>query len=458
MATTTVSIGSNQNIDTAKPSTCTGSGPFYTVTWDSSISSDVGVGDIVTAVHFTTSSTYTYLITAIHGTTFTLKYASDTASTGDDSPCDLCDDSYCTNPPDFTFKRAFSQFGLFEGDLSTNATSLWANGDDVVGVMRADTTFTAPRTFFDSATTVSSVRLTAQEGERHKGSPGDGDQQALIKPTNGSGHNNGIVEVDIDDFTIEWIEINLDDLDSTNTNKAVLVRNNYNNCVIRNNLIHDKEGNPGGTGPFMIHFVNGGLSSDTCYIFNNFVYNIVETSDDGASAINTNLIIGISHIYNNTVYNLEANGATRIAFAYRYGSSAGSVNYIRNNIATKLEANSASDQRAFWKSTGGATEIASNNLSDDTSDATYQAPGTGSLVEQSLVNDVKFVSTVAGSEDLHLQNTSVCVGAGYDVGSISGINFDIDGLDRNTMNVNWDMGADQTEAHINGAFFMFLDV
>ena len=48
MATTTVSIGSNQNIDTETPaSTVTSSDPDYTITFSSNPNSTVAVGDII---------------------------------------------------------------------------------------------------------------------------------------------------------------------------------------------------------------------------------------------------------------------------------------------------------------------------------------------------------------------------------------------------------------------------
>lgn len=82
-----------------------GSGPSYTVTYDSGQDiSNAKVGNFVyvekrtagAGVNSTVASTYVYLITAIGETgefgdqpEMTLKYIYDTANTGDDSPADL---------------------------------------------------------------------------------------------------------------------------------------------------------------------------------------------------------------------------------------------------------------------------------------------------------------------------------------------------------------------------------
>ena len=73
MATTTVTIGSNQSISTNTTSGSSGSGP-YVITFTSSVDSKVVVGDIFvisdTTSHF---ATHTYLVTAISGSNYTLK-------------------------------------------------------------------------------------------------------------------------------------------------------------------------------------------------------------------------------------------------------------------------------------------------------------------------------------------------------------------------------------------------
>jgi hypothetical protein len=395
MATTVTSIGSNQNIDTAVPSTTSGSGPLYDITWNKTLSTSVAIGDLATATDFT-SGAYVYLITAISGSTYTLKYIS--GAGGDQSPADLCDDSYCSSPPTFTFKRAFSTITLFEAMVDDASPSYWGTTDDVVGELHADSNFTDATVNFDNKQSLSSVTLSVYEDDRHDGTAESG---ALWKPTTGSGHDVGILRVAIDSMRIEWIDFSLDSLDSTNTNKTIVLTGTNDDCIIRNNLIHDKYGNPGNNGPFMIHVIGAGAASDSIYILNNIIYNVEETSDDTANAVNTNLWGGNAYIYNNTVYNIVSNGGTKFAIAYRFGNPASSNTRIKNNIASKLDSANATGERAYeyGPSNGGAGTVdEAYNLSDDTASTAYEASGTGSLIDKTLA-EIAFVSTTAGSED-----------------------------------------------------------
>jgi hypothetical protein len=455
MATTVTSIGSNQNIDTAVPSTTSGSGPLYDITWNKTLSTSVAIGDLATATDFT-SGAYVYLITAISGSTYTLKYIS--GAGGDQSPADLCDDSYCSSPPTFTFKRAFSTITLFEAMVDDASPSYWGTTDDVVGELHADSNFTDATVNFDNKQSLSSVTLSVYEDDRHDGTAESG---ALWKPTTGSGHDVGILRVAIDSMRIEWIDFSLDSLDSTNTNKTIVLTGTNDDCIIRNNLIHDKYGNPGNNGPFMIHVIGAGAASDSIYILNNIIYNVEETSDDTANAVNTNLWGGNAYIYNNTVYNIVSNGSTKYAIAYRFGNPASSNTRIKNNIASKLDSANATGERAYeyGPSNGGAGTVdEAYNLSDDTASTAYEASGTGSLIDKTLA-EIAFVSTTAGSEDLHIQDSSVCSEAGDDLGTTNEVNIDINGFDRDGGGVTWDMGAHQVSRASTGnpAFFMFID-
>ena len=106
MARNTVEVVSDKAV-----SSCSGSGPSYTVNYSAKVTWDPGdagppaipvqVGDNVTAYKMaagdgahgdggTDVSTYTYLVTGItDGDTLTLKYITDSNGDGDDSPCDL---------------------------------------------------------------------------------------------------------------------------------------------------------------------------------------------------------------------------------------------------------------------------------------------------------------------------------------------------------------------------------
>lgn len=458
MPTTTVSIGSNQNISTVTPASTSGSNP-YVITFTSTPSSSVAVGDLFLIADETTFfATYTYLLTNISGSNYTLKQVDDGGSgMGDLSPYgNFYDMSYQQSAG--TFKRAFSTITLFEAMVDDASPSYWGSSDDVVGELHADSNFTDATVNFDNKQSLSSVTLSVYEDDRHDGTAESG---ALWKPTANSGHNVGILRINIDNMTAEWLDISLDSLDSRNTNKAIVLVGTNNNNIIRNNLIHDKNGNPGSTGPFMIHTLAAGASSDSLYIFNNIIYNIVETSNDSASAVNTNVWGGNAYIYNNTVYNIVSNGGSKIAIAYRFGNPASSNTRIKNNIASKLDSANATGERAYehGPNNGGAGTVdEAYNLSDDTASTAYEASGTGSLIDKTLA-EIAFVSTTAGSEDLHIQSSSVCAEAGVDLGTTNDVNIDINGRDRDAQGDTWDIGAHQVSeaAADTGAMFIIFD-
>ena len=458
MATTTVSIGSNQNIDTETPSGASGSNP-YTVTFGTNPNSNVAVGDIMTMDDSANSGdTIIYLLTGISGSNYTVKWCSGGGSA--QSPTDIVD-AY-GDQEDAVFKRAFSTITLFEAMVDDASPSYWGSSDDVVGELHADSNFTDATVNFSQKQSLSSVTLSVYEDDRHDGTAESG---ALWKPTSGSGHDAGILRINIDDMTAEWLDISFDSLDSTNTNKGILFVGTNNNNIIRNNLIHDKNGNPGNNGPFPIHAIGAGASSDTLYIFNNIVYNIVETNNDSASGINISAWAGNAYIYNNTVYNIQGNGGSKRGIGFRFGNPTSSNTRIKNNIASKCQGNTS---RAYWKNSSGSTVDSANNLSDDTTDAAYNAEDMGQNLNDSsaligkTLAQIDFVSTSAGSEDLHLDADSVCLEAGVDLGTTNEVNIDIDGIDRDATGVTWDIGADQRSTADSGsagkAFLIFLDI
>lgn len=466
MATTTVSIGSNQNIDTETPASSSGSGPSYVVTFGTT-PSGIHVGDIGVMDTFSwdeeMESQYTFLVTAISGGNITLKYCTDSEGFGDASPYGLYSTAGSSGSPvqaTMTFKRAFSTITLFEAMIDDSSPTLFGTSDDVVGELHSDSNFTDATVNFNQKQSLSSVTLSVYSDDRHDGTAESG---ALWKPTANSGHDQGILRIDIDDMTAEWLDISFDSLDSRDTNKAIVLVGTNNNNIIRNNLIHDKNGNPGNNGPFMIHTLAAGASSDSLYVLNNIIYNIVETSNDSASAVNINAWAGNAYIYNNTVYNIQGQGGSKHGIGFRFGNPSSSNTRIKNNIASKCE---GGNNRAYWKNSSGSTVDSANNLSDDTTDAAYNAEDMGQSLNDSsaltgkTLAQIDFVSTSAGSEDLHLDSDSVCRQAGVDLGTTNGVDIDIDGFDRDANGVVWDIGADQTaneSATTNAPFIMFVD-
>ena len=147
--------------------------------------------------------------------------------------------------------RDYSTIAGWEADLDDEA--VYSDGDHAVGEMYADSTFTGATTTINGGSDIggsasdelASVKLTVHADSRHDGTAESG---ALLKPTSAAGHNTGIISIAVDNVTIEWLDISMDSLDSTNTNTAMKMVSGAGNCTIRNMLIHDKGGNPGNTG------------------------------------------------------------------------------------------------------------------------------------------------------------------------------------------------------------------
>jgi hypothetical protein len=361
--------------------------------------------------------------------------------------------------------RDYSTIVAWEADLSDDA--VYADTNDAVGVMYADSTFTDATVTINGGISIggssgqdlASVTLTVVAADRHDGTAESG---ALLKPTANSGHDVGIIRIDRDNVTIEWLDISLDSLDARNTNKAIVLTGTNDDNIIRNNLIHDKGGNPGSAHSAGIHRFSGGAASDTLSILNNIIYSIVETSGDHTVGINLNQWAGIANLYNNTVYKITSNGGSKYAYGFLFGREAGATVNIKNNLVALLD---GAQERAYYKNGSGSTANTANNLSDDTAGADYDAEDmaqslndSSSLIGQTLT-EISFVSTGVGTEDLHIDEDSVCVDAGADLGTTGGVQTDINGRDRDASADTWDIGAHEfvPEATAGASFLLFLD-
>tara|TARA_R100000005_G_C4993529_1_gene200559 strand:- start:1037 stop:2173 length:1137 start_codon:yes stop_codon:yes gene_type:complete len=369
-----------------------------------------------------------------------------------------------------TNSRDYSTISAWEADLSD--ASIYSDGDDAVGEIYADSTFTGNTVTIDGGTSIggsagqdlNSVKLTVAAGNRHDGTAESG---ALLKPTANSGHNVGIIAIERDNFTLEWLDISLDSLDSANTNQAIRMNSGVGNLTIRNMLIHDKGGNPGSNGPFGIVSGQSATTSTNWYFLNNIFYSFIETSDDSAGAIIIRAFTGNLYIYNNTVYKIKSHGGSKDAIGFRFGDGTHVQANIKNNIVAGLDEGDIA--AAYWMDevpNSNRVLNSATNLSDDTSDAAKDAEDfdvnkndSTALIGKTLAQ-IAFVSTTAGSEDLHITEDSVCVDAGTDVGTTGGVQTDINGRDRDAQGDTWDIGAHEFVADSDdsaGTFMIFTD-
>ena len=365
-----------------------------------------------------------------------------------------------------TSSRDYSTISAWEADLSD--ASIYSDGDDAVGEMYADSTFTGNTVTINGGTSIGgssgqdldSVKLTVHADSRHDGTAESG---ALLKPTTGSGHSQGIIRIQRDTFTIEWLDISMDSLDSTNTNVAIKLESGVGNCTIRNMLIHDKGGNPGSAGPVAIHSNQAAITTNNWYFLNNIIYSIIETADDSSSAINCRAFQGNLYIYNNTIYLIKSHGGSKDAVGIRCANDADTTANIKNNIVAGLDG--ADKNHGYILDNGSATLNSATNLSDDSVDAADDAEDFGRSANDSsgligkTLAQIAFVSTTGGSEDLHITADSVCVDAGTDLGTAGGTQTDINGRDRDAEGDTWDIGAHELVADdtTGAAFIMFVD-
>jgi len=162
----------------------------------------------------------------------------------------------------------------------------------------------------------------------------------------------------------------------------------------------------------------------SCWAVNNFIMNSDTNKGGFNAAVGIYTAFGTldaarAKVYNNSIVNMHG-----------YRNSSGSVGTCgimvnsgfadwRNNVNGKN-----TGVTDFYKY--GTCDILNyNNISQGTTATSYGTPKTGCLDNQDPDTDVKFTSTVIGSEDLHLQDVdSVAYGAGLAVVEVS---TDIDG-------------------------------
>lgn len=416
MATVVTSIGSNSSIDTETPSSCSGSYSPYTVTF-STTPTGVNIGDKVEIEDQSSYySTFTYRVTGISGTSYTLVYVTDTAAWGDVSPCDLLDFSWGQAPA--TFKRFYSSITNWEAGLDD--TDVYASSDVAVGECHNDSVFNETVTINGGGTVgLASVKLSVHSGSRHTGTAGTGARIVTSSTAD-------VIKVTRAKVTIEWLEIENTSTSTTTSQPALVeLQNNTsgNECYVQNMILHDF----GISDTYSIR----GIQSGTYNVIQNcFIYAITNSGSGagyGITGSGTGMVIS-----NNTIFDITTDGIATCGHAIN-GSA-----LVRNNVAL-----SCGDD-CFVDSCGVTVPASSDyNLSDD-----LTAFGANAVTSADGVTAANTITnTTSGSENLHLKSGSYAIQAGTDLGTNpTGVEIDIDGLNRDTDTrlFDWDIGADQT--------------
>ena len=437
MATVTVSIGNNQSIDTETPSGCTGSGPWV-VTFASTPNSDVAVGDIYVAQDESFSyATFTFLLTDISGSNYTLKYITcddeGMGSCGSTSPCEIYNSMFETIAG--TFKRCYQTITLFEAGL--NDSNLYDSGDDIVGELHDDADFTETNVNFNYNTNINSIKLTVYEADRHLGVIG-ASGKVIWKPT----ANNELINLSVDDITVSWIEF---DFTNFTNNVGVDVSTGSDDIYVTNNIFHGMPNHANNLNP--LRFSGNG------YVMNNMFYNM---TDAGDFAFGINLSQGSKAVgcYNNTIYKITNTGADD-ANGIRTGDT---DHLLKNNLVMTITGGSC------YVSDGGVSASSDYNVGSDTS--ANSAFGSNSVNSAVLADTFEEYGTATATDFLRLKTGSAAIGVSEDlVTTPAGVNIDLNGFDRNSVAVDWDAGCFQfttsapaVSSATNAAFLLFLEV
>jgi len=463
MATVVTNIGSNTSIDTETPTTCSGSSSPYTVQFGTD-PTGVSIGDIAVINDSTMGAEFTFLVTNISGSAYTLTYMSDDSGMGDTSPCDMYNEMF--GQASATFKRAYSTISAWDSGLDNS--DIYSSGDTAQGEMYDDSDFlnSSAITITGGGTVDLNHRtLTAAVGQRHDGTANTGVR--LLRNADSDSNflriDSSVGSTSSEGNQIEWLE-----LDANEKNvRAIVSLGTY--CGAQNNLVHGGRWSGGNQ-------VTNGISSGAKqnWICNNIVYDLY--LDNGSS--NAAGIYGIyqSHIdwvacVNNTVYNVRSNSSESADACVGIWVRDGWYDpMVCNNICLDTTAdNGDSPDFGVEYSTIPYVHVVSNYSSDDT------ATGGDYQHNQSAANT--FVSVDSGTEDFHLKDGSNALRAGKDMGSHEASfhsrrmpynpydwDVDINGRDRDSEGDDWDIGAHQCEscsedaaATGNPAFMLFFD-
>lgn len=338
-----------------------------------------------------------------------------------------------------TSGRDYSTMTAWEADLDNDTP--YDAGDTTRGECYDDSVFDESVTINGGGTLgIATWILSVASGEMHDGTAGTGARN--VRTAAG-----GITTArqDTINHELSLLEVNL----NGNTGTAVTSASSNGNTKTYQRLLLHGGGN-GTVDGLIVGFFSS--SAGRGYIINDIVYDFNRTTA-GATLLNGIAATssgGLVFIYNSTVFDITRSSATGDVGGIVVANS--SVFTVKNCAALDTGGDTSGAIKDFVFP--GTSPDADWNLSSDTTadDALASPPGNCIL---SAASADQFVSTVGGSEDLHLKSGADCIDAGTDLGTTpTGVNIDIDGRDRDAEGDTWDIGADEfVAAPPGGAFF-----
>jgi hypothetical protein len=303
-------------------------------------------------------------------------------------------------------------------------SDIYGTGSNAVGVCYNDSAF-------DEAITINggggfgmgSRRLTVAEADRHTGIAGTGAR--VVKTSSAV----TAIHLTITNSVVEWLEYDCNGQDVDAIFRVGTSQTTGNADIFRNCIGHGAV-----NGKYGCHQAEANRTSTW---MNLIIYNLAVTQGGSGSATYGIYVRDADAVaYNCTVHDINRTDNAPTGENYGVFRSSGTV---KNCIATDITSDFALNELLDFKSLNASS---THNLSEDAS--ADDAGDSNALINQNPAD--LFVSITLGSEDFHLVDTAVAIGAGDNLGTTPpGVNIDIDGT---TRGVIWDMGAHENSRDI----------
>lgn len=331
-----------------------------------------------------------------------------------------------------TTGRDYSTWTLWEAALGGAAGGA---GNDARGESYNDSDFDETVSINDS--TPDSIVLTVAAGERHDGTAGTG-----VRMLASVGSRWIVLGVTSKECTVEWIEHDVNGKSTGAFNIGAIHFDDLFEATVANCIVHDIINSTQSAGIR----TRLGASSGTQNIINNIVYDILCTTGSAshhAKGVQATIAGGRSvRVYNNTAHNVRKSTAGN---AYCIQATDGASIEVKNNIATD-PGGTTSGSKVCYTPTSPVNVVMDYNLASDDTDSGANSIG----ADDGVITANQYVSTVGGSEDLHLKAGADAIDAGLDlVTTPSGVEIDINGRDRDAQGDIWDMGAHELVSAAN---------
>jgi len=299
----------------------------------------------------------------------------------------------------------------------------YSSGDDIIGELY-DSSYNETFNIGDapfSTGSLNSVTLRANSAYKHDGTPDSG-VKIIYSGSVSDGSAPYIVSYNsatYGDYKVKIEDIEFADFNHSTDVHAYGFLLSEKTTIMSRCLVNNFSSGAGPTKIFRV-FRHGKPRIQNCMVFNCGKLTVAGGVSANVQAFNLDNSVE-ARVYNSTVYNIFDSSYNTVWGAF-YGE------YINTIIV---------DAGVCFRLVTGSSN--SNNLSGD-----YTAPGGYPVVNKTAIT--LFVSTIQGSEDLHLIPFAQALRKGTNLGTTYDIQLDIDSYNRDASSSSWDIGADQCDS------------